>query len=197
VFNAGAVRFGREIVLLLRVAERPRPEPVKSWLPFFTRTTPRAGYRMLRIRKGDPDLEEIDSRVFRYRKATYLTSISALRLAGVLTAQFHGRRGPRDGTGPPRGGIRHRRSANHPDRDCYYINYSAISQMGISTGLAVTRDFAAYERLASSSSLTTATSPFSREGRRPLRLLSSTGIGHVRPADMWLATSPDCSGGRP
>jgi predicted GH43/DUF377 family glycosyl hydrolase len=193
VFNAGAVRFGREIVLLLRVAERPRPEPGEVVAPILHPDDPSRGIQVLRIRKGDPDLEEIDSRVFRYRKATYLTSISHLRLArspdgrsftvAESPAMAPARREEEFGIEDPR---------ITRIGDCYYINYSAISQMGISTGLAVTRDFAAYERLG------IIFVPDDRDVTIFPEKVGGLFVCYHRPvsgmfgrADMWLATSPD------
>jgi predicted GH43/DUF377 family glycosyl hydrolase len=148
---------------------------------------------VLRIRKGDPDLEEIDSRVFRYRKATYLTSISHLRLArspdgrsftvAESPAMAPARREEEFGIEDPR---------ITRIGDCYYINYSAISQMGISTGLAVTRDFAAYERLG------IIFVPDNRDVTIFPEKVGGLYVCYHRPvsgmfgrADMWLATSPD------
>ncbi|RKY06457.1 MAG: glycosidase, partial [Planctomycetota bacterium] len=79
-FNAGATVFNDEILLLLRVAERPKDKADDEELaPILDPHTGRIN--PLRIKHGDPDLELLDSRVFNYKNKMYLTSISHLRLA--------------------------------------------------------------------------------------------------------------------
>ncbi len=193
VFNAGAIRFGKEILLLLRVAERPRPQPGGVVAPILHPDDPSQGIQILRVRKGDPDLAEVDSRVFKYKGATYLTSISHLRLARSPDG-----RNFTIGEAPalaPAGrqeeyGIEDPRITQIGDR--YYINYSAISRMGISTGLAATDDFKTYERLGM------IFVPDNRDVTIFPEKVGGLYVCYHRPvsgmfgrADMWLATSPD------
>jgi len=145
-FNAGAVRREGETVLLVRVAERPRPEPGYVATATFDPDTGRID--PLYIRLDDPALEMDDPRAFLYKGVLYLTSISHLRLATspdgwhftVATAptlapetayETYGIEDPRitrlDGWS--------------------YVNYSAISPRGVLTALARTRDFVTFERL--------------------------------------------------
>ena len=79
-FNAGVARAGDEVLLLLRVAERPRERPRDAvvapvWNP------ERGEIETLAFRLDDPELEAGDPRVFRHRGTLYLTSLSHLRLA--------------------------------------------------------------------------------------------------------------------
>ncbi len=193
VFNAGAIRFGGEILLLLRVAERPRPQPGEVVAPILHPDDPSRGIQLLRVRKGDPDLEEIDSRVFKYRQATYLTSISHLRLARSSDGRnFTVAETPAlaPACREEEFGIEDPRITQMEDR--YYINYSAISRMGISTGLAVTRDFVTYERMG------IIFVPDNRDVTIFPEKVGGLYVCYHRPlsamfgrADMWLATSPD------
>ncbi|MDM8006486.1 MAG: glycoside hydrolase family 130 protein [Phycisphaerae bacterium] len=193
VFNAGAIRFGREILLLLRVAERPRPRPGELIAPMLHPDDPSEGIQILRVPEESPDVEQVDSRVFRYKGATYLTSISHLRLArsqdgrnftvADVPAMFPACREEEFGIEDPR---------LTRIGDCYYINYSAISRMGISTGLAMTRDFVTYERMG------IIFVPDNRDVTIFPEQVGGRYVCYHRPvsgmfgrADMWLATSPD------
>lgn len=193
VFNAGAIRLGDEVLLLLRVAERPDHGPDEVVAPILHPDDPARGIELLRVKRDDPDLEVEDSRVFKYRSASYLTSISHLRVARSRDgrrftvedspALSPERRDEEYGIEDPRitpiGG------------DCY-VNFSAISRTGIATGLAVTRDFRNFERLGII---------FPPDNRDVTILPEQVGGQYVcyhRPiaamfgrADIWMATSPD------
>jgi len=79
-FNAAATVYNDEILLLLRVAERPKDKADDEELaPILDPET--GQINPLRIKHGDGDLEILDSRVFNYKGKMYLTSISHLRLA--------------------------------------------------------------------------------------------------------------------
>jgi predicted GH43/DUF377 family glycosyl hydrolase len=145
-FNAGVARVGEETVLLLRVAERPRERDANyAVAPIWN--AERGEIDFFTVRRGDPDLVEEDVRVFRYRGDFYLTSISHLRLArskdGVQFAidekpalaplaktEAFGLEDPR---------------ITLIGQD-YWITYKAVSNHGITTALASTRDFVSYER---------------------------------------------------
>lgn len=145
VFNPGAVLVAGEVVLLVRVAERPRdrragftplprwePEkgPVIDWLP-------------------DGELEPIDPRVVR-RKAdglTRLTFLSHLRVVrcgdGRSVAELTDR-----GIWPESPleefGVEDARITAIGDR--FWITYVAVSRHGAATALASTVDFRTFER---------------------------------------------------
>jgi len=193
VFNPGATRVGAEIVLLLRVAERPRPAPGEVVAPILDPDDPARGIRILRVKKSDPAFEAIDSRVFRYRHRPYLTSISHLRaarsrdgrhftvedtpaLAPELASEEYGVEDPRI----TRIG------------DTYYVNYSAISRHGVATGLAVTRDFRRFDRKG------IIFVPDNRDVTIFPEKVDGSYLCYHRPssgmfgrADMWLARSGD------
>lgn len=140
-FNAGVTRFNDEVLLLLRVAERPVQESGYVLCPYLATD---GELLIKRIKRGDPDYDLSDSRQIRNLKTgeLLLTSISHLRLARS-TDGVHFRvderpwitaRPPHENFGVEDGRI-----------TCidgvYYINYSAVSAHGIATGLVSTRDF--------------------------------------------------------
>jgi len=146
VFNAGVTRFEDEVILLLRVAERPI-----SKHPDITLT---AVYDVAKgeivtkeFSKGNPDNDFSDPRLIITPAQTYLTSISHLRLAcsedgthfevedtpaisPVNDYETFGLEDPRisliDGT--------------------YYINYVGVSPLGVTTCLISTTDFTSFQR---------------------------------------------------
>lgn len=146
-FNCGAVRMDNDVLLLLRVAERPASKAHELVAPLLDPEDPARGLQIFRVKRGDPDLEEIDSRVFRYRGRLYLTSISHLRLAHSsdgrrftiqdAPAMFPATRDEEYGMEDPR--------ITLLDGE-FHINYTAVSRHGIATGLATTRDFESYQR---------------------------------------------------
>ncbi len=146
-FNPGATERDGEILLLLRVAERPIPEP--GWLSTAILDPEKpGGYSLLRVRRDDPELEFSDPRCLTYKNIPYLTSISHLRLA----RSAGGRDFTVDDTPAlmPAGpfetyGIEDPRITFLDG--AWYINYSAISLRGVATALARTTDFVRYERL--------------------------------------------------
>ena len=146
-FNAGAVRYGDEVILLVRVAERPKEvRPDEEVAPILV---PEKGQiRLLHVKHSDSDYEVGDSRVFYYKGVMYLTSISHLRLA----RSADGRRFEIDPepTIFPEGeyetfGIEDARITQIGDD--FYITYKLVSEHGICTGLMKTQDFTSFERM--------------------------------------------------
>jgi predicted GH43/DUF377 family glycosyl hydrolase len=146
-FNAGAARLGEETLLLLRVAERPVPREGTVATAFLDPEKPGA-YRILRVPLDDPALDFTDPRVFEYRGALYLTSISHLRVARAADGE-HFTVEPAPALTPEGSleayGIEDPRITRLGE--WYYVNYSAISLRGVCTALARTRDFRSWERL--------------------------------------------------
>jgi predicted GH43/DUF377 family glycosyl hydrolase len=146
-FNAGAALHDGRTVLLVRVAERPVPQPR------YHATAPldpdRPGrYRVLRVPLDDPDLDASDPRVFTWRGGRYLTSISHLRLA-TSTDGHNFTVAERPAVMPE--GPSEAYGIEDP-RICWldgvaYVNYSAIAPTGVATSLARTTDFDSYEKL--------------------------------------------------
>jgi predicted GH43/DUF377 family glycosyl hydrolase len=145
VFNPGAVRAGDEVVLLVRVAERPRErQPGFTGLP---RWDPAGGLTIDWV--PDAELEPIDPRVVR-RKAdglVRLTFTSHLRVVRCGDG-----RAVREVTGVTfrsRGeveefGVEDPRIT--PLNGRFYFTYVAVSRHGPATALASTTDFRTFER---------------------------------------------------
>ena len=146
-FNAGATLYQGQTLLLVRVAERPVPEAGWVSTVVLDPDDP-TQLKTLRVRRGDPDLDDHDPRVFRYRGQNYLTSISHLRLATSADGR-HFTVAPTPTLFPTERceeyGIEDARITQIAG--AYYINYSAISTWGVCTCWARTTDFVRFERL--------------------------------------------------
>ncbi|MHC4618244.1 MAG: glycoside hydrolase family 130 protein [Planctomycetota bacterium] len=146
VFNAGVIRFQDEVILLLRVAERPISAGRDAALVGIYDVT-RGQIVVREFSRDDAQNDFSDPRLIIRPGETYLTSISHLRLArsadgisfdiednpAIAPANEYesfGIEDPRvsliDGT--------------------YYVNYVAVSPSGVTTCLASTRDFLSFER---------------------------------------------------
>lgn len=145
-FNPGAVRAGDEVVLLVRVAERPRPRrPGFRGLP---RWDPEAGLTVDWV--PEAELEPIDPRVVR-RKAdglVRLTFISHLRV--VRCGDGRGVRQITGATLRPQTeveefGVEDPRVTAIDGR--FWVTYVAVSRHGPVTALARTDDFRTFDRL--------------------------------------------------
>lgn len=145
-FNAGVTRMEDEVVLMLRVAERPINDNKEVYLsPICDVKTSTLITKI--FDKNTPGFDFSDSRVIGTPEGIYLTSISHLRVArskdGVhfdieeKPALFPDNEYEVYGIEDPR--ITH-------IEDTYYINYSAISSIGITTCLASTKDFKSFKR---------------------------------------------------
>ena len=146
VFNPGVARHNGETVLLLRVAETPRNVPKHEVAaPIYDVNT-----RTIVVKRWPRDTQGLDlsdPRMIGVNGQAFLTSISHLRVArstdGVhfqvtpypamvpaTEYEAYGMEDPRiteiDGT--------------------YWVNYTAVSSLGIATALASTRDFKIFER---------------------------------------------------
>jgi len=192
-FNAGVTRVGDEIVLLIRIAEAPSSQDDEVVAPFLRPDRPGGDIEILRVRKDDPALEAGDPRVFIYKGQPYLTSMSHLRVARSRDGR-HFAIEPRPALVPERPeeeyGIEDPRITRIGD--AYYINYTAVSRHGIATALAVTRDFATFERkglIFAVENRDVTIFPEKVDGKylcyhRPV----TSGFGGP---DIWLARSPD------
>jgi predicted GH43/DUF377 family glycosyl hydrolase len=192
VFNAGVMRYNGEVLLLLRVAERPPQDDPNFFLsPFYDVANSTVGIN--RFEKGQPGYDFSDSRGIGTPDGSFLTSISYLRKARS-----------KDGI--------HFEIDDHPAlfpenqyeiygiEDCritmiddtYYINYSAVSNLGITTCLASTKDFAFIQRegvIFQPDSKNIAIFPRKINGKYyALHRPSNSSFG--KPS-MWIAESPD------
>ncbi|HLT58009.1 MAG TPA: glycoside hydrolase family 130 protein [Limnochordales bacterium] len=149
VFNAGAVRFRDEIILLLRVAERPRQlDDRRVRVPWLDTTVQPARFGELSWAKDDPEVDVSDPRSVAYRGRHYLTSVSHLRAARSRDG-YRFAVDPKPALFPQEAyeayGLEDPRIT--PMGDEYWITYVAVSRWGIATALARTRDFVHFERL--------------------------------------------------
>lgn len=145
-FNAGACTYNDEILLLLRVAEKPISTDENMILcPYFV-----DGELVIdRVRRDDPDWFTDDPRLVQHRKTGLLrlTSISHLRLARstdgvnftVEAAPWLSAADPFEAYGIEDGRITR-------IGDTYYVNYTAVSTYGVATSLVSTTDFVSIER---------------------------------------------------
>ncbi|MGG4032858.1 glycosidase, partial [Paenibacillus cisolokensis] len=83
-FNAGIAKYGDEIIMLLRVAERPiSPKPGIVLAPVYDAASDRLD--LIELREDDERYDFSDPRVIRNRSESatfqYLTSLSYLRIA--------------------------------------------------------------------------------------------------------------------
>ena len=144
-FNPGVIRHGKETVLMVRVAERPREQrPGFTALP---RWSPDERYVVDWLK--NEELELLDPRVVRRRAdgLVRLTFVSHLRVA----RSRDGRRIDRI-SGPvfmpehpfEEFGVEDPRITLIDGR--YYVTYVAVSRHGAATALASTADFETFER---------------------------------------------------
>ena len=146
-FNPGAIAFGEEVILLVRVAERPSER--RAGHTALPRWQAGVGLTVDWLSDDEIEMERLDARVVRRKRdgLVRLTSVSHLR---VLRS--------RDG-----------RSIDHEDTtrfepqsefeefgvedprvtridDKYWITYVAVSRHGLATALASTTDFKTFAR---------------------------------------------------
>ena len=144
-FNPAACRFGHEVILLLRVAEAPVPEP--GWLHVPTVEFAN-GNATLTVQRFPEPSQPYDSRVLTIDGQTYLTSLSHLRLARS-TDGIHFTIDEQPFLFPARPdeafGIEDARITKIDDT--YWITYTAVSANGPGVGLAKTADFVHVERV--------------------------------------------------
>ncbi|MGG1599680.1 glycoside hydrolase family 130 protein [Paenibacillus naphthalenovorans] len=192
VFNAGVMRYGDEILLLLRVAERPvHRDPNVGLSPYYDVANGRMGINQLE--KGVPGYDFSDARGIATPEGSLLTSLSYLRIARSKDG-VHFEIDDRPALFPENQyeiyGIEDCRITQI--NDTYFINYSAVSNLGITTCLASTKDFAYIQRegvIFQPDSKNIVIFPQKINGKYyALHRPSSSSFG--KPS-MWLAESPD------
>ncbi len=145
-FNAGATTYNGKVILLVRVAERPVPR--EGYVATATMNAESKTIEPLYIKLDDPELNMDDPRLFIYKGTLYLTSISHIRMAESVDG-----RNFTVATQPTM--LPENKYETYGIEDprvtfidgWYYINYSAISLLGVMTSLARTKDFVNIERL--------------------------------------------------
>lgn len=192
VFNAGVVQHGDEVILLLRVAERPRAQREDVVLsPIYEVAA--GEITIIPFARNDPRNDFSDPRLILRPGETYLTSISHLRLARSrdgLRFQIE----DRPAFGPANEyetfGI------EDPRITCiegtHYVAYVGVSPLGVTTCLASTRDFHSFQRhgvIFHPDNKDVALFP-ARIGGRYFALHRPHSSLFLRN-DLWLAESPD------
>lgn len=146
-FNAGVTTHNGETLMLLRVAERPINDSADTLIcPYMDDN---GELVLLRVEKDDSDYDTRDPRVIQNKRTgeTWLTSISHLRLARSSDGvHFTVEAQPWLQGQPPYEtfGVEDARISRIEGR--FYVNYTAVSPMGIATALVSTDDFSSYER---------------------------------------------------
>ena len=143
--NPAAVRFGGEVLLLVRVAEKAPDESDAVTLLVYDADA--GELKTLRIPRGAKDLDTSDPRKIRYRGRALLTTLSHLRLArstdgvhftfdekpAIFPASPYEAYGCEDARITPLDGR-------------YYITYTAVSDRGVAVAMASTDDFRQFQR---------------------------------------------------
>jgi predicted GH43/DUF377 family glycosyl hydrolase len=146
VFNAGVTRFEDDVILLLRVAERPLNDNPDVALAAVHDVAEKQ-IVMEEFSKGDSEIDFSDPRLIQTPAGTYLTSISHLRLARSKDGiRFEIDDAPAIGpaTDYETFGLEDPRIS--PIDGIYYIDYVAVSPLGVTSCLISTRDFDSFRR---------------------------------------------------
>ena len=192
-FNPGATIFNDEILLLLRVAERPKDKrPDEQVAPILNPNTGELEH--FRLKNDDPRITEIpDSRSFYVNGEMMLTSISHLRIArskdgvnftidptpAVFPQTYYETYGLED----PR---------ITKIENLYYITYKVVSDKGICTGLLTTEDFIHFNRhgiIFCPENLDVVIFPERIDGK--YWALTRPVPRYLGPRGIWIASSPD------
>jgi beta-1,2-mannobiose phosphorylase / 1,2-beta-oligomannan phosphorylase len=149
VFNPGVIRFKDEILLLMRVAERPiqdDPKVIKVGALAFRGGVD--GVEVHSFRRDDPNVDLSDPRLVRLTHELMLTSISHLRLARSKDGR-HFTIEDEPAIFPDRPseafGIEDAR-VTEIDGECYIV-YKSVAAYGITQTMVVTQDFVTYKRM--------------------------------------------------
>jgi predicted GH43/DUF377 family glycosyl hydrolase len=146
VFNAGVTRFNEEVLLLLRVAERPiQKDPDNVLTSIFD--IDKGQLIIKEFSKDNPEFDFSDPRLIITPDGTYLTSISHLRLARSKNGiSFEIEDSPT--IGPENEyelfGLEDPRISLIEGK--YYIHYVGVGHFGVTTCLASTMDFNTFDR---------------------------------------------------
>ncbi len=146
-FNPGAILFGDDIILLLRVAEDCEAKKGYTAVPYYRFEEGKGYPEILEVELNNPDVQLKDTRGVVYRGKDYLSTLSHIRIARS-----------RDGINflvdekpfiyPCNSsecfGIEDARVVKI--NDTFYINYTIVSGDGYATALATTTDFVNIER---------------------------------------------------
>jgi len=143
--NPGAVRLHDEILLLVRVGQRPVPE--NDWVTYLYYDAEAGEEKVGRIAKTDGDLAVRNGRGYYYRGKMLLSSMSHLRAARSRDGEhftFDPSPAISPGTAYEAYGCEDARITPIDGR--YYITYTAVSDHGVTVAMASTGDFESYEK---------------------------------------------------
>ncbi|PWG78027.1 glycoside hydrolase family 130 protein [Pararcticibacter amylolyticus] len=139
LLNPGVFSFGGKTWIIVRVAERPAQKTGIISFPVLNED----GIEIIEIPSDDPDLDQRDPRVIRYKGSDYLTTLSHLRLLcsedGIHFSE------PEDyeflqGKGKHQSfGIEDCRVALL--NGTYYLTFTSVSENGVAVGLKTTTDW--------------------------------------------------------
>lgn len=191
-FNAGVTRYGDEIFLLIRVAERPRDVDSKfAVAPIWN--AERGQINLFRVRRDDIDFAQEDERTFCHRGQYYLTSISHLRVARSKDGvHFSIDVNPAVAPAAPTEsfGVEDARITKIGAQ--FWITYKAVSDQGIATALAQTDDFRTFTRhglIFCPENLDVVVFPDQFNGQY---VAWTRPVGrHLMSPTIWMARSPD------
>jgi predicted GH43/DUF377 family glycosyl hydrolase len=191
-FNTAVTRLGDEVILLLRVAERPRiKNDKKAFAPIYN--VAKNELVLKEFDKNDSRTDFSDPRLIVTPEGTYLTSISHLRLARSL-----------DGVNFEIEETAAMSAANEYETfgledpritkidDIYYINYVGVSPAGVTTCLSATKDFKTYQRkgvIFCPDNKDVVIFPEKINGK--CFAIHRPASGLFKKNDMWLSESPD------
>ena len=192
VFNASVTRLKDQIILLLRVAERPintNPDVVLT----AVYKDDKESFVVTKFSKNNPKIDFSDPRLIITPTGTFLTSISHLRLArskdGIIfeiddaTTISPANDYETFGIEDPRISL---------INGIYYISYVAVSPLGVTTCMISTKDFISFQRhgvIFCPENKDTVLFPAKVDGKyyalhRPVSPL-------FRKQEIWIAESPD------
>lgn len=148
VFNPGAVAFGKETILLVRVAETCSQKEGFARVPIIKMEGGDARPEVLEVSLDDPYVALKDTRGIVYKGVDYLSTLSHIRLARsrdgynfkVDDQPFLFPSSPEEMFGVEDARVTR-------IKDTFYINYTAVCSDGWATALARTRDFKKIKRM--------------------------------------------------
>ncbi|MGD9110544.1 MAG: hypothetical protein PVG93_06345, partial [Phycisphaerales bacterium] len=145
-FNAAVTRLGKQVILLLRVAERPVSSNSDiAYAPIYD--IEKKQIVLKEFSKNEPTNDFSDPRLIVRANETYLTSISHLRVARSrdgVNFEIEESPGLAAQTEYETFGLEDARISLIDG--IYYINYVAVSPAGVATALASTSDFVNFQR---------------------------------------------------
>lgn len=146
-FNAGVAKYGDEVILLLRVAERAVSDEKAARVPVLNCDGGTPYIKIYEFNKADPEIDFHDPRAIQTPEQLFLTSISHLRIARSKDGR-HFTVDPTPALFPDRPsetyGLEDPRITEI--NEVYYIAYKSVSPQGICASLAVTTDFVHFEK---------------------------------------------------